>query len=135
MTSRALLSDDDYFHVFADDATRIIRLVRTPKSFPSAEAIQHTFAAVQRSLIGVPPDWSLLIDVRDGPLRNDPEFEDFLGRVRGAIVARFAQTGVLVKSAVGRLQVERYAREDHRSPQVFRDEADAVAHLTGSRKR
>lgn len=135
MAARELLSADPYFRVLADDATRVVRLVRSPKTFPSLEAITETFAAVERVLVGVPLDWALLIDVREGPLRNDPQFEDFLGRARGAIVSRFARVCVLVKSAVGRLQVERYAREDRRSPRVFRDEADAIAHLTGSRGR
>ncbi len=72
--------------------------------------------------------------MREGPLRNDSAFEVTLSRARGAIVARFARSAVLVKSAVGRLQMERYAREDKRqAPLVFGEEAEAIAYLAKGR--
>ena len=83
----------------------------------------------REAIVGVPPTWSLLIDSREGPARNDPAFEELLARVRGPIVSRFARSAVLVQSAVGRLQVARYAREDRASPGVFTDEAAALAYL------
>ena len=126
---RALLNGD-YFDVLADDDARMVRLVRSPKGFPSHQVIEDTFAQIEQAIASVPPGWALLIDTREGPLRNDPQFEELLGRARGRIVYRFARTAVLVQSAIGRLQVARYAREDRRSPSVFTDEAAAIAYLT-----
>jgi hypothetical protein len=124
-----------YFRVLIDDDARVVRIVRTELGFPSLSAIEDTFAEMELALAGVRGAWSLLIDAREGPMRNDPAFEETLAKVRGRIVSRFARTAVLVKSAVGKLQVARYAREDRMSPVVFTDEAEALAHLAAGGAR
>jgi hypothetical protein len=58
----------------------------------------------------LPPDLALLIDARDAPARNDAEFEETFARARRPILAQFGRVAVLVRSAVGKLQVTRYAR-------------------------
>lgn len=123
------LHDNDYFRVLADDTARLVRLVRSVTPFASIEDIEQTFAAVDRAITSIPPDWALLIDSRDGPMRNDPVFEDILARARGRIIGRFARVAVLVRSAIGKLQVGRYSRDDRRPPTVFDDEAEALAFL------
>lgn len=123
------LHENDYFCVLAEDDARLVRLVRSVTPFPSIDAIEQTFAAVDRAIASIPPDWALLIDSRDGPMRNDPVFEDILARARGGIIGRFARVAVLVRSAIGKLQVVRYAREDRKPPGVFDDEAGALAFL------
>ena len=132
MATRELMTSD-YFRAIADDGSHVVRLVRTATSYPTVETIEQTFAAINGAVAGLGRDWALLIDSRDGPLRNDPAFEELLGRVQGRNVQRFASAAVLVKSAVGRLQVERYAREDRGSPRVFGDEREAITYLTAQR--
>jgi hypothetical protein len=124
---------NDYFRVVTDDRARIVWLIRTTLAFPSMEVLETTFADVSRGINVVPVEWGLLIDSREGPLRNDPAFEQILARARGQIVDRFARVAVLVKSAIGKLQVARYAREDHTSPRVFDDEEQALAYLIAPR--
>ena len=128
MPDRELLSND-YFKVLAEDDARTIRLVRTATPFPSEAVVEETFTALDRATAHVVGDWSLLIDSRGGPLRNDPHFESVLSRVRARIFARFGHIAVLVKSAVGKLQVARYAREDNKESRVFDDEIAARAYL------
>ena len=101
---------NDYFHLIADDDAHVVHLVRTPLPFTEVEAIEQAFAGIERAATNIPHDWALLIDARKGPLRNDAPFEQALARVRGRIVARFARVAVLVHSAIGKLQVSRYAR-------------------------
>jgi hypothetical protein len=120
---------NDYFRLIADDRARLLWLVRTSAVFPSAASIERTFQDITEAVTAIPPEWSLLIDTREGPLRNDPEFESLLARARTSIVARFDRVAVLVKSAIGLLQVARYAREDKKSPRVFDDEEAAIASL------
>jgi hypothetical protein len=121
-----------YFLVLADDAACIVHLVRTAEGFPTLQSIEATYEAVAHSLIGIRRHWALLIDTRAGPLRNDRAFEVILARSRARIIDRFGRSAVLVASAVGVLQVSRYAREDRRSPRVFSDEAEALAFLTST---
>jgi hypothetical protein len=128
MTTREILADE-YFRVVADDRARVVWLIRSTTAFPSLESIEQSFARVSHAVSTTAPEWSLLIDSREGPLRNDPAFEEILARARGRIVDRYARVAVLVKSAVGKLQVARYAREDHKSPRVFDDEDAALTYL------
>ncbi len=126
--ARDLLTND-YFRVLAEDDTRTVRLVRTAMPFPSNEVIEQTFAALEGATASLPADWALLIDSREGPLRNNPHFERVLARVRGQIFGRFRGVAVLVRSAVGKLQVARYAREDNTESRIFDDEGVARAYL------
>src|SRR4051812_36840230 len=52
----------------------------------------------------------LLLDTRDAPPRNDPGFETEISKAMQAFIVRFAVRAVLVKSAVGKLQVQRLWR-------------------------
>ncbi len=120
---------DEYFRIVVDERSRLVWLIRTTAAFPTLEMLEAAFNDVSDAVNKLPVEWSLLVDSREGPLRNDPAFEQILARARGQIVARFARSAVLVKSAVGKLQIARYAREDHKSPRVFDDEEAAVAYL------
>jgi hypothetical protein len=69
----------------------------------------------------------LLADLRRAPPRNDPEFElAFREHVRPLFVG-FARTAVLVRTAVGKLQVLRTTREDGNGVTTFDDEEAALA--------
>jgi len=123
------LHEDRYFRVVADDEARVVRLVRSPTAFPSLEAVERSFEAVAFSMITLRRGWGLLVDTRSAPMRNDAGFEEILSRARARIVGRFGCAAILVTSDMGKLQVARYGREDPRSPRVFSDEAEALAHI------
>jgi len=75
--------------------------------------------------------FKLLIDLRASVGRNDPDFEGRLVERRRELFRRFAQTAVLVRSAVGRMQVQRHVDEDGLSGivTVFTSEPEAFAWL------
>ena len=133
MTERVLLASE-HFRISADDEARRVRIVRTAKPFGSRAELESAFKAaaeVTRPFDGC----ALLLDSRDAPARNDPEFEALFAESRRRLVTRFSPIAVLMKSAIGRLQAARYAREDHVEPHVFEDEATAIAYLERIRSR
>ena len=74
-------------------------------------------------------------DLRDGPMRSDPEFENRSRTQQLRTLAGFARVAVLVRTAVGKLQVSRARRESgHSTEGIFHDEAEALAYLARPRK-
>ncbi len=128
------LVDSLYFRLTVDEPGDVARLARTAIAFPSSEVLRLAALEVERVVVGFPPGMGLLIDAREAPARNDKEFEEQFTRARRPILARFARVAVLVRSAVGKLQVNRYAREDGVAAQLtFDDEAQALEFLRRSR--
>lgn len=76
--------------------------------------------------------FSLLLDVREAPLRTDPEFEQVFAMYRAKLLGGFAKIAVLLKTEVGKLQAMRMGREDKLSFRTFIDEREAMSYLTGS---
>lgn len=105
---------------------------RTAAHFDSAEDVERGHAELVQVLDGLPREQlALLVDLRQAPARNDPEFERLMQAYRPRIFARFARRAVLVKTAVGRLHVQRHARSDgHSDLGVFTDEQAALDYAT-----
>ena len=79
--------------------------------------------------------YGLLIDVRAAPGRNDPEFEKQFEPMRQRMQRGFRRVAVVVKSVHGKLQVQRYAREDGIPNAAFDDRSAAVKWLEESTLR
>lgn len=73
---------------------------------------------------------SLLVDLRAGPMRNDPAFETAMSEYRRQTERGFLRVAFLVRSAVGELQLQRLAQEVGGAVHVTRDEADAERFLS-----
>jgi hypothetical protein len=72
----------------------------------------------------------LLIDLRGGPPgRNDPEFERASEQWRRSLSEDFERVAILVRTAVGKLHIQRLGREIGREPSIFMDEAEALKFL------
>jgi hypothetical protein len=128
------LVDSLYFRLTVDDPDGVARLERKATPFASGEALRLAALEVERAVAGFPEGTGLLIDARDAPARNDREFEEQFTRARRPILAHFGRVAVLVRSAVGKLQVNRYAREDGVAAQLtFDDEAQALEFLRRAR--
>jgi hypothetical protein len=70
------------------------------------------------------------VDMRAGPMRNDPEFERAVGPINRDLFQGYGRVAILVRTAVGRLQVQRVAKANGNSdPHVFTDEDAALAYL------
>ncbi len=71
----------------------------------------------------------ILIDVRKSPGRNDPAFESSASRMRKRAYRGLLRQGVLVKSALGAMQVKRVAEEDGMERFVSTDEQAILRYL------
>ncbi len=128
------LHHDPYFTVTLDPAKRLVRVRRSAESFPDVRTAERCFERMgelveQRSLVG----HRLLVDTRDAIGRNDPEFEAMTGRFRARLFRSFERSAMLVRTAVGKMQVSRLAREQGGvGSEVFQDEAEAERYLCAS---
>ncbi|HZS40138.1 MAG TPA: hypothetical protein VFF06_25080, partial [Polyangia bacterium] len=120
-----------FFVVAVDARARLVRVTRTARQFTAVDEMQRAHKEVLRA---VAPylEHRLLLDVRDGPSRNDPDYEKGMASLRKAVIVRFERVAILVRSNVGKLHVTRLAREDGVRLQAFQDEAEAIAYLCGA---
>ncbi|WPB75153.1 hypothetical protein KYC5002_39925 [Archangium violaceum] len=122
---------NEYFTALVDEETGIVRNIRGDKPFTSMRDLEVCFEGLIKALDDLGrARYTLLIDIRAAPGRNDPEFEEALQRVRLRWIGGFRKVGVLVQSAVGLLQVKRYAKQDGLNRLVTDDEAELVRYLT-----
>ena len=122
---------NDYFTVLVDERMGIVRTTRSDKPFASMQELEAAFAGLIQALDDLGrARYALLADIRAAPGRNDPEFEAALQRVRLRWIGGFRRVGVLVQSAVGLLQVKRYAKKDGLKRLVTDDEDELVKYLT-----
>src|SRR5215208_6181801 len=91
--------------------TSVVRFKRLPESSGDPAEIRRAMQQMVDALDTVDrAEHGLLMDMRDGPTHNmSPEFERILGEYRPRLMAGFAKIAVLVKTSVGKLQVNRMA--------------------------
>jgi hypothetical protein len=120
-----------YWSVGREVERSLVLLRRTDEPLPlTSDAIAHAHDEVVEALREVHrPSHVLLVDLREGPMRSDPAFESMLAARREALFAGFDRVAVLVRTAVGRLQVGRHAREVGTPHDVFQEESAALAFL------
>lgn len=119
-----------YFEVTSLPELRVVRVVRTAEPFPKVDDLTPMFAEVHAVSDRVDrPSWGLFLDLRQTTGRNDEGFEKKIAPQRARLEQGYAKVAVLVRSMVGRLQVERHAREDGVNLKVFTDEQEALAWL------
>jgi hypothetical protein len=120
-----------HFIVTVDDARRIVRRTRTAERFATLGELETAYEELLEALR--PLDRSKLgqlMDARQAPPRNDPQFEAAVTRYHEALYRGFRATAVLVQSAAGRLQVRRMLDVSGVDAQVFVDESAAIQYLT-----
>lgn len=85
---------------------------------------------IKMGLVGTrsraPMGW--LYDLRDGPSqRNDPAFEEAIRKRRQDLLSRSPVLAILVKTAAGRMQLDRMGRQARAELTIFDDFDKAVA--------
>ena len=110
-----------------DERRRLLLLVRHNTPDATAVELERALRGIQ-ALLEFPVGWSILMDVRATVGRSDPEFERDAERFREYMLEHFERVAVLVRSAVGKLQVQRFA-DPHARMLVFRDLDEALAWL------
>jgi hypothetical protein len=130
------LHADPYITLTHDEPARLVRYTRSAEPYPSLDTLRDCNAKLRAAFAKLPDGTlSLLVDVRDAPPRNDAAFEAEVLEALRVIAEKFARRASLVRTAVGRLQTQRLAREREDAVQVFTDEAAALAYLTRSTPR
>jgi hypothetical protein len=125
-----------YFTIETDLGDNLVRVRRSAEPFPTLLAMERDFEEIAAVLDRMGRDRKrLLIDLRDGPRRNDPEFELAMVRLRPKLLRGFPYLAAIVRTAVGALQVKRHMREDGVGAEVFNDEQDAIDWLRGQSVR
>jgi hypothetical protein len=112
-------------------APQIVRVARTPEPFTRADEARDSYAGLWQTVQAQPLDrgrHGLLVDLRDGPQRSDPAFEEAVRDHRARVFDGFCAGAVLVRTLGGKLQLGRLERED-RAYRAFDDEAEALAAL------
>ena len=117
-----------HWDVAVDSAEKLVRVTRSMVPLGGLDDLQRAHKELLR-LIAPYLEYRLLLDVRFGPSRSDPEYEQGLQSLRKQILARFDRVAILVKSAVGKLHATRLTREDGSRAQIFQDEAMALDYL------
>jgi hypothetical protein len=126
--------EDPYFRAELLTGEKILRVVRSAEPFPSVATAEAIFLAMSGALRELPiSTMALLLDVREGPGRNDAAFENMVSEKRGLVFGGFARAAILLATMTGVLQSKRLERESggriHVEP--FTDEAKALAYLRG----
>jgi hypothetical protein len=124
------LLDLPELRITVDRARGLVRVDRSPLPFESTAAYDASVEHMTRAL--APLDrkrYVVLIDIRQGPLRSGPEFEQSALRFRHASTHDFARAAVLVQTQIGKLQLARHAKEQAGGPVIFTDEAEALRYL------
>lgn len=111
---------------------RLVRYVRTSVPYASMSEYELLHERVAGSLDQL-GRWNhvLLVDMREAVMNTDPAFERAAGRGRQLLVRDFRRIAVLVKTAIGALQVGRHIREDAIDTTVFSEETAAISYLLG----
>jgi hypothetical protein len=104
-----LLVETEYLRVEYDADREIILITRSARPFPSTEAAIQENANVSRQTRHVPARF-LILDSRMAPGRNDDSFESAMRPVFTRYVARYERVGMIVQTAIGRLQMQRLSR-------------------------
>jgi RNase P protein component len=115
-----------YFH----EGERLVVLIRQEAPWESSAEIVSVFQQLIHAVDKeVGPGARILVDSRSAMLRNDPEFEEVFGKCRQRFNTRFSKIAIIVKTAVGKLQAQRFAVSDGNAGRVFSDPAEALAYL------
>ena len=124
------LLSNEHFEIV--DEGRVVHAKRTARGFDSIDEVRaaHTEVVALFDRVGR-RGRRLMLDLRLAPGRMDPEFERAMKGFRPRIVGGWDRCAVLVKSALGGLQVRRLGREDGVAERlaVFDDPTLTRAHV------
>jgi hypothetical protein len=124
MSGHRVVYEDEYCVVRLEPEHRLLTYTRKATRFPDLEASGKFWGTLGTLDVGGAD--RLLTDVRDAPPNNSPEWEALFQRNAGQMFAPFRKRATLVRSQVGKLQVERLSRGGIAGAvRVFHDEAAA----------
>jgi hypothetical protein len=122
------IESNQFLDFGADPDRSIVLLVRKATGQVTAVEIERMLRGVMLTL-GEPRNWSILFDTRAAVGRSGPEFEAEVARLREYMLTHYRRVAVLVRSAIGEMQVQRMLDKKARML-VFRDIGQALEFLT-----
>lgn len=119
-----------HFELWVDEPKRLLVCVRTERPFATLMELHAAFALLFSAMDGLGRSkYLLLCDIRRAIGRNDPAFEEAMSKVRPRWLGGFRRVAVLVKSALGSMQIKRYARDDGIERLISSDEHEIDRYL------
>jgi hypothetical protein len=108
----------------------VVKVIRSDLAFETPEQIVSSFDDVCRMLATLQRGrFCQLQDLRAARGRNDPLFEKLIARERKRVATGFRKVAVLVRTPVGKMQIERYLKEDGLDGRAFFEDEDALSWL------
>ena len=100
-----------YFRVRVDPRSRLVQLWRSPEPFPSLDAARDAWLSVVAALDrGVARAAACCRTCETARPRNDPAYEQIILQIVPRVHAGFLRNAILVRMAVGALQIKRHAK-------------------------
>ncbi len=138
------LHEDAWLSVRIDESGRVVHYARRRAHFELVEHLEASHQAVLTALQTVPrTQVGLLVDLRDTPeahaappsgrpaLRKEL-IEAAMARHRPKLLRDFGRLAFVLRTAVGKLQLDRHLRNDGFTAHITSDEREALAHLLGA---
>jgi hypothetical protein len=114
-----------------DRQNLLVRFTRSEQSFSTIAEMDHEMNEIERVLEKFRRS-RLLVDLRAAvPPRDEPALDAAMVRFRHRLLRGSDRAVILVRTAVGALQVKRHMREDGSSVEVFQSDDEALAHIDG----
>lgn len=126
-----VLACSDYWFVEEHIDQSVVVIRRTPISFDSLDVLVRENDSVIGTIRSEHARFGVVVDMRQAPSRNDPEFEGAMRALRETVTNRFARLAVLIESAAGVLQVTRLGRGEGQRVFATRSETDAMRFARG----
>jgi hypothetical protein len=125
-----IIFQDPYVTLSVAELSGMWRFMRSGVPYPTVDAMRDSFLKIMELCSYLPKQQiSLLVDMRQAPARNDPEFELVQRTLRKEMLLYFARRATLVSTTAGLLHVQRYSREDGVKVVGFTSEAEAATYL------
>ena len=99
------------WHMVEDLDRKVVLLRRSAAPVETIHDLVEQNEMVIQSMRPEHTEWGIVVDMRQAPSRNDPEFEGAMRKLRGS-VNHFKRVALLVNSATGMLQVNRLSRDE-----------------------
>jgi hypothetical protein len=124
------LLETPYYTLDLDPSVPLVIFRRRDVPYPSAAVIEGEAKRIEQALGSIGSrGYRLLVDLRPILPRNDPEFERAIVGIRQQLVRHAHRVVVLVRTAIGVLQVQRHIRDDGMDARVMHDEHEALSYL------
>jgi hypothetical protein len=125
------LVSNPYCRVLFTPSSQLVRFIRTEQPIQSIEEANLYFGQAVRAIDGLGRGrLKLIIDVRNAPLRNDPQYESAMADYRHKLARHIPRVAVIARTAAGRLHAQRLGKEDHIQQAIVATEEEALAHLS-----